>query len=386
MAVIVIDVFSGDCKFHGENVVDIIKKYYNGNIIKIDTGSCTLSWKDVYQILENTLDKIKSGEYKNIVAINMSYGGGETSTPKYWNLYPEWYDLWKDYFDNNIALCFPSGNISKGETINWDGVSLLASSPYVVATSAIENQCDKISDDYDRWIAWYAEYEHSIIDHFASGYAIDFSIGTSYSSPKTCAIYANLMEKGFSIPEIETAYRITSEPIKGHNNDWYWTIDIEEMLNLYKPIDVNNPEVIVWNLYYLVCGRQPDPDGLEFWTNMFEFYNFNIEQAIELFINGAIANGDIRQNDVPIRSKIEAFYEFFFGREPDMQGLSHWINIALHSQTWDEVLKQIWIGGIINEENIQHEQFIDEILNCNDNIFIEALQEYDFQKDYFYIC
>lgn len=386
MAIIVIDAFTGECSFHGKQVSDIIKKYYKGDIIEIDTGKCSLSWESIYQILKDILDKVESGEYENITAINMSYGGGETSNPKYWNTRPEWYDLWKNFFDNNIVLCFPSENTSSWESTNWDGVSLLASSPYVFATSAIDIHYDKVEGDCKIEIPSYAEYEENIISYLASGYSLENSIGTSFSSPKTCAIYANLMEKGLTIPEIDIAYRVFSEPVKGKDGFWYWTLDIDEMLSLSEPIEVTNSEVLVWDLYYLILGRKPDPEGLDFWTNLMEFTG-NSDEIIKLLIDNAIANGDIERNGVPIKDKIEAFYEFFFGREPDMQGLSHWMDVALHSETWDEVFIEIYEAGKANRENLYHENFFDDVLEYNDSARI-GIAEIDhlIVEDYFTLC
>ena len=356
MAIEIIDDFTDSCRKHGEKVEDVLKKYYDGEILIKDTFSCSLDFDQIYQILE---DVLKEAQSKNIVAVNMSYGGGETDSVRFWNDKEDWYNLFKGYFENNIALCFPAGNVDKWESINYNGVSILASSPYVISVSAV--------DEDKGIIPSYAEYDENLVDCFVDGRALDGSIGTSFASPKICAFYADLLEDGLTIPQIDAVYRISSEPVKGEDNNWYWYLADDVFL-----IDLNNAKELVFDLYYLVCGRNPDPGGLNFWVNTIDQAK-NLDEVIEAFIYEAEKNKDTDGDNVTIRGKIEAVYEFFFDRFADIGGLSYWIDKALHndSNSWDDVILEIYYAGKENNEEIRFEEFFDDILACNDEAHIE---------------
>ena len=95
MSVVVIDNFDGSHP-HGQMVLDSLREYYSGQVYTLNTHSDKIPRQEVYNLLQEALDKIRSGEYQNVTALNMSYGGGETSSPKYWEHFPEWYELWKE--------------------------------------------------------------------------------------------------------------------------------------------------------------------------------------------------------------------------------------------------------------------------------------------------
>ena len=380
MSVVVIDNFDGPHS-HGQMVLDSLREYYSGQVYTLNTHSDKIPRQEVYNLLQEALDKIRSGEYQNVSALNMSYGGGETSSPKYWVHFPEWYELWKELYELGIEVFFPSGNESS-QYPNWNGVSVLSSSPFVHAVSAIHGDYDKIKDNLDRHIPSYAEYCYAITDELASGYSPDLHIGTSFSSPKLCGVYATLMEeKHLDSMEIDTMYEITAKPIEAHNGEFLWVLDSEKLLNVNEPVNVNDPEVLAWDLYELVCGRHPDPGGLEFWTAIFESTQ-NLNPAIESFIETAKANHDVGNNNVTIKDKIQAFYHFFFGREPDREGLEYWIDRTMDARDWQDVFKEIWDAGL-GHENIQHSEFVDDILNINDHVCLMGVQETIDTVDYF---
>lgn len=370
MAIEIIDAFTGTCKEHGKRVKNILEYYYDGKILIEDTSSCNLSFDQMYQILE---DILKKAQDENLVAVNVSYGSGETDSVKFWNEKEDWYNLFKSFFENNIALCFSAGNISKWESINYNGVSILASSPYVIAVSAI--------DEDKGIIPSYAEYDENLIDYFTSGKALDGSIGTSFSSPQICAFYANLLENGLTIPQVDAMYRINSEPVKGEDNNWYWYLDLDKLSEDISLVDLNNSKELVFDLYYLICGRRPDPEGLDFWINIFD-QTENLNKAIEAFIYEAKKNKDTDGDNVTVKSKIEAIYEFFFDRFADLNGLSYWIDKALHNDFWDNVILEIYYAGKENDEGIRFEEFFDDILACNDTAYIEPDKAYYFHDDF----
>ena len=356
MSIVIIDDFSGEYSFHGKEVKKIVEHYYDGEIIIIDTGSPELSWSEIYQILETCID-----EFQDITAVNMSYGGGETDIVKFWNDIEEWYNLFKSYFEKQIYLFFPAGNESE-YLPNYDGVSILASSPFVVSTSAVEINDNKIE------IPSWAEYDENMVDCFMEGTSLNGDIGTSFSSPRACAFYANLLEDGFTFAEVEAVYKKYSEPVRGNDNNWYWYLDLDKVPKNIT-VDTDDAKLLITDLYYLICGRRPDPGGLDYWTDVLEEKDIN--KVIEAFIYEAEKNQDTDGDNVTVRAKIEAVYEFFFDRFADNGGLAYWIDEALHSDTWDDIIMKMYYAGKQNGEEIRFEEFFDDVLVCNDTAYIE---------------
>ena len=358
MSVVIIDDFSGDCAFHGEEVKKIIEYYYDGEIIIKDTGSCELNWVDTFRVLKSCID-----EFQDVTAINMSYGGGDNDSVKLWNYCEILHNIFKNSFEKGTYLFFPAGNESKNDNDpNYDGVSILASSPFVISTSAIKKDGDKVI------IADYAQYDENMVDCFMEGISLNGDTGTSFSSPRACAFYANLLEDGFTFAEVEAIYRKYSEPVRGDDNNWYWYLDLDKVPENVT-IDTNDAKLLITDLYYLVCGRKPDPGGLSYWTDVLEGKDIN--KVIEAFIYEAEKNQDTDGNNVTVRAKIEAVYEFFFDRFADNGGLTYWIDRALHSDTWDDIIMEMYYAGEQNGEEIRFEEFFDDIMVYNDTAYIE---------------
>jgi len=359
MSIVIIDSFSGDCAFHGKEVKEIVKHYYDGEIIIVDVGSCEIDDTKAEELANFILNDLE----QDVTAINISFGGEETDSVKFWNDDEEEYNFFKTCFERGTYLFFPAGNTEAWETINYDGVSILASSPFIISTSAV-----KISDNKIEIPSW-SEYDENIVDCFMEGTSLNGDLGTSFSSPRTCAFYANLLEDGFTFAEAEAVYKKYSEPVRGNDNNWYWYLDLDKVPKNIT-VDTDDAKLLITDLYYLICGRRPDPGGLDYWTDVLKEKDIN--KVIEAFIYEAEKNQDTDGDNVTVRAKIEAVYEFFFDRFADNEGLTYWIDKSLHNDVWDDIIVEMYYAGKQNGEEIRFEEFFDDILVCNDTAYIEG--------------
>ncbi len=135
---------------------------------------------------------------------------------------------------------------------------------------------------------------------------------------------------------------------------------------------------IVDILYRAMLGRAPDPSGLADWTAALDagtpissviagFYDSNEFRKISAsygIVAGTAQNRAEVYAAVPVRStvdidqdKVRTFltrcYRTILGREPDENGLNHWLN-ALLDEKW--TILQI-IGGFVNSSEFRNKNY-----------------------------
>mgnify|MGYP000753227444 CR=1 FL=1 len=80
-------------------------------------------------------------------------------------------------------------------------------------------------------------------------------------------------------------------------------------------------------LYRTVLGREPEPEGFQYWTGQ----NLPLEELVPAFVSAATPEFDIRA-EFPIGTSpeetIKSTYQLVLGREPEPEGFQYWMGVA----------------------------------------------------------
>jgi len=100
------------------------------------------------------------------------------------------------------------------------------------------------------------------------------------------------------------------------------------VMNFVASQAANGPELFVTRLYSVCLGRQPDEEGLSYWTG----YLRNKSKTGGEVAKGFLGSAEFTSLGYDDETYVSCLYKVFFDREPDEEGLNTWLK-ALSSGT-----------------------------------------------------
>ncbi|MEN2258373.1 DUF4214 domain-containing protein [Paraclostridium benzoelyticum] len=135
-----------------------------------------------------------------------------------------------------------------------------------------------------------------------------------------------------------------------------------------------NNEEYVKALYIGLQGREPDEDGLEYWTSqlglgqsrkvvLYNIFNSN-EFQTKLDLMGIKNKGQIElglnDNKGMAKELVNQFYKGFYRREADSEGLEYWTNQIIDNKiSVSELLLTFINSDEMNRKNYTNEEFVE---------------------------
>ncbi|WGX76131.1 DUF4214 domain-containing protein [Paraclostridium bifermentans] len=146
----------------------------------------------------------------------------------------------------------------------------------------------------------------------------------------------------------------------------------------FKSKNYNNEEYIK-SLYNALFKRNPDSDGLNYWSNMLNdgnsrkfvlAENMNSGEFQETLNNIGIKNKgtieiDLNDKKREVKGLINQFYKGFYGREGDNEGLEYWANQILDGKkSVAEILLTFINSDEFKGKNYNNEEYVKSLYNA----------------------
>lgn len=109
----------------------------------------------------------------------------------------------------------------------------------------------------------------------------------------------------------------------------------------------------IQSIYHNLLGREPDSDGMEYFFNFIKQDNSydNIIKAIYTIIKSPeyINKFTVEMPDSQIREYIQSVYHNLLGRDPDPDGMEYFFNFIKQGNSYDNLIKAIYTITISHE-------------------------------------
>ena len=279
--------------------------------------------------------------------VNISFAGGKSSIAGQTGGFD---------FQGLVEKAFLRGTFTVASSGNgWSGLdamptsSAFADNPFVVSAAAL---------DYSEGApkkAWYSQFAPGITNFALDGTFEDahgaLHYGTSFSAPRLSALFCSVqdrfpglsMAQAYSIVETTSSHiALEQDFISGSCIDFAQVPDPAKAL-AYDPALAGavTPRMVAESAYELMLDRQPDEQGLEWWSaKIAENAGAALDLAAQITqgerISRAELSGDAVARNVyervPVIEKTMAMYHLFLGREADDAGLAYWMGVAEHNR------------------------------------------------------
>ena len=105
-------------------------------------------------------------------------------------------------------------------------------------------------------------------------------------------------------------------------------------------------EAFVTRFYQQCLGRDPEPQGLNNWTN----HLLNGTLCGADVANGFIFSLEFSQKNTSDDEFLYVLYRAFFNRDPDIGGFVNWQSILSGAPVGDRATRQLVLNGFLNSE------------------------------------